>query len=75
MLELIFEPFIQTRQSLERSQGGLGLGLAIVTNLVKLHGGTVRARSDGRGTGSEFVMSLPGLAMPAPVACSISGSP
>ena len=67
MLELIFEPFIQTRQSLERSQGGLGLGLAIVTNLVKLHGGTVRARSDGRGTGSEFVMSLPGLAMPAPV--------
>jgi len=64
MLERIFEPFIQTQQSLERSQGGLGLGLAIVSNLVKLHGGTVRAKSDGRGRGSELLVSLPALDTP-----------
>ncbi len=64
MLERIFEPFIQTQQSLERSQGGLGLGLAIVANLVKLHGGTVRAKSDGRGRGTELLVSLPALDVP-----------
>jgi CheY-like chemotaxis protein/two-component sensor histidine kinase len=61
MLETIFQPFIQTRQSIARSQGGLGLGLAIVSNLVELHGGTVRAKSEGRGRGSEFVVTLPAL--------------
>jgi signal transduction histidine kinase/ActR/RegA family two-component response regulator len=59
MLDAIFETFTQQRQSMDRSQGGLGLGLAIVRNLVTLHGGTVVARSEGRGRGSEFIVSLP----------------
>ena len=59
MLEAVFEHFVQQRQSLERSHGGLGLGLAIVKNLVTLHGGTVRAESEGPGCGSQFVVELP----------------
>jgi CheY-like chemotaxis protein len=59
MLEAVFDHFVQQRQSIERAQGGLGLGLAIVKNLVLLHGGTVRAFSEGRGKGSEFVVQLP----------------
>jgi signal transduction histidine kinase/ActR/RegA family two-component response regulator len=59
MLDAIFEQFVQQPQALERSQGGLGLGLAIVKNLVTLHGGTVRARSEGQGKGSELVVELP----------------
>jgi signal transduction histidine kinase len=59
MLRRVFEPFAQERQSIDRAQGGLGLGLAIVDNLVKLHGGTVTARSDGRGRGSSFTVRLP----------------
>jgi signal transduction histidine kinase/CheY-like chemotaxis protein len=59
MLDAIFEQFIQQPQALERSQGGLGLGLAIVKNLVTLHGGTVHARSEGEGKGSELVVELP----------------
>lgn len=59
MLETVFELFVQQKQSLERAQGGLGLGLAIVNNLVVLHGGTVSALSAGRGKGSAFVVELP----------------
>jgi len=59
MLPHIFSMFVQERQSLDRSQGGLGLGLAIVRNLVELHGGTVEARSPGRGLGSELTIRLP----------------
>lgn len=59
VLPTIFDLFVQGRQSLDRSQGGLGLGLAIVRNLVERHGGSVSARSDGRGHGSEFVVRLP----------------
>ncbi len=59
MLDAIFDLFTQQRQSADRSQGGLGLGLAIVRNLVTLHGGTVRAMSEGRGKGSEVVVDLP----------------
>ena len=59
MLTRIFEPFMQQPQSLDRSRGGLGLGLAIVRNLTELHGGTVRAESDGPGRGSEFILQLP----------------
>ena len=55
----IFNLFVQGRQSSERSQGGLGLGLTIVRSLVALHGGTVSAHSDGPGKGSEFVVRLP----------------
>jgi PAS domain S-box-containing protein len=58
MLPLVFNPFIQEEQSLDRSRGGLGLGLAIVKSLVELHGGSVYARSEGPGRGSEFGFSL-----------------
>jgi PAS domain S-box-containing protein len=59
MLPRVFDLFVQERQALDRSQGGLGLGLAIVKTLVELHGGTVEARSEGHGRGSEFVVRLP----------------
>jgi signal transduction histidine kinase len=58
MLERVFELFVQQTQSAERA-GGLGLGLAIVRSLTRMHGGTVRAESRGRGEGSEFVVELP----------------
>jgi CheY-like chemotaxis protein len=51
--------FTQERQALDRTQGGLGLGLTIVRNLTQLHGGTVDAYSEGRNKGSEFVVRLP----------------
>jgi len=59
MLGRIFEPFVQETQSLERSKGGLGLGLAIVRSLAELHGGSVSVSSDGLGHGAEFVVELP----------------
>jgi PAS domain S-box-containing protein len=62
MLERIFEMFVQETQPLDRSKGGLGLGLAIVRSLIELHGGSVRALSDGPGRGSEFIVDLPALA-------------
>jgi PAS domain S-box-containing protein len=58
-LPRIFDLFTQVSGAQERSQGGLGLGLALVRRLVELHGGTIEARSDGRGKGSEFVVRLP----------------
>jgi signal transduction histidine kinase len=59
-LESIFEPFAQGEQDGARSGGGLGLGLALVKTLVTLHGGNVRASSQGKGQGAEFTVSLPG---------------
>jgi PAS domain S-box-containing protein len=59
MLTSIFEMFAQAQQSLERSQGGLGIGLTLVKRLVEMHGGSVEARSAGLGKGSEFVIRLP----------------
>lgn len=59
MLEKIFELFAQVDSAIDRRQGGLGIGLTIVRQLVELHGGTVEARSDGPGRGSEFVVRLP----------------
>ncbi|HUS33482.1 MAG TPA: ATP-binding protein [Kofleriaceae bacterium] len=58
-LENVFEQFVQTPQGLDRAAGGLGLGLAIVRSIVERHGGTVRAASEGVGTGSTFVVELP----------------
>jgi signal transduction histidine kinase len=55
----MFEPFTQGPQTPDRSRGGLGLGLALVHSLVALHGGSVRATSDGPGQGSEFEVRLP----------------
>ena len=59
VLPHIFDLFVQERQALDRSQGGLGLGLTIVRNLIERHGGSVSARSDGPGKGSEFTVRLP----------------
>src|SRR2546423_15481702 len=58
---LVFARFRQGDQSTTRPHGGLGLGLAIVRHLVELHGGTVRAESDGEGRGSTFAVELPVL--------------
>ena len=55
----MFEPFVQAERTLARSKGGLGLGLPLVKYLTELHCGTVEARSDGPGRGSEFVVRLP----------------
>jgi PAS domain S-box-containing protein len=58
-LDTIFEMFNQVQGSLERSQGGLGIGLTLVRRLVQMHGGTVQADSAGEGKGAEFVVRLP----------------
>jgi signal transduction histidine kinase/DNA-binding response OmpR family regulator len=60
----LFQPFTQADHSLDRSRGGLGLGLALVKGLVDLHGGSVSARSEGLGKGAEFVVRLPLAAGP-----------
>jgi signal transduction histidine kinase/ActR/RegA family two-component response regulator len=60
-LQRVFELFTQVEQSLERSQGGLGLGLKLVKELVELHGGDVEAKSEGLGNGSEFIVRLPAV--------------
>lgn len=57
--ERLFHRFSQAGPALERAQGGLGIGLSLVRGLVEMHGGTVRACSDGPGRGSEFVVLLP----------------
>ena len=59
MLPRIFDMFTQGDRSLDRSQGGLGLGLTLVRHLTEMHGGTVSASSRGRGQGSEFAVRLP----------------
>ncbi len=62
MLGKVFDLFTQVDHSLDRAQGGLGVGLTLVRSLVEMHGGTVEAYSDGPGQGSEFVVRLPALA-------------
>jgi len=68
IINRIFDVFFQEPQAIDRSKGGLGLGLAIVRNLVDLHGGRVGAHSEGPGRGSEFTVELPLMpaAQPAP---------
>lgn len=63
-LTRVFEMFSQVTSSIERSEGGLGIGLALVRGIVAMHGGRVEARSEGPGRGSEFVVHLP---LPQPV--------
>lgn len=64
MLPLVFEMFVQADSHYPAAEEGLGIGLALVKHLVELHGGNVRASSDGRNRGSEFVVTLP-LEQPA----------
>ncbi|MDB5749327.1 MAG: hypothetical protein JWP72_4175 [Massilia sp.] len=58
LLPQVFDLFTQAERTPDRSQGGLGIGLALVKNVVSLHGGTVTAHSDGAGTGSTFTVTL-----------------
>jgi two-component system CheB/CheR fusion protein len=71
----LFQPFMQADKTLDRTKGGLGLGLALVKGLVELHGGEVTAHSEGLGKGAEFTVRLPldsqpdaGLRLATPVA-------
>ena len=59
MLTRVFELFTQVEPTLDRAQGGLGIGLTIVRHLTEMHGGTVSATSEGLGKGSEFSVRLP----------------
>ncbi len=59
MLPHVFKMFVQGERTLDRAQGGLGIGLTLVRNLVELHGGSVTAHSEGLGKGSEFVLRVP----------------
>jgi two-component system CheB/CheR fusion protein len=65
MLESAFDLFVQSRRTLDRARGGLGIGLTLVRGLVTKHGGTVSARSDGEGKGAELIVRLPRAAPPA----------
>ena len=65
MVPQVFDVFSQAKDAVERSQGGLGIGLSLVRRLVELHGGRVEARSPGLGKGSEFVVRLPVMLGPA----------
>jgi signal transduction histidine kinase/CheY-like chemotaxis protein len=62
-LRTIFEPFTQSEQTLDRAQGGMGLGLSVVRALVQLHGGSVTAASPGRGRGTTFTVRFPRVAL------------
>jgi PAS domain S-box-containing protein len=59
MLSRVFEMFTQVGRSLEQTKGGLGIGLSLAKRLIEMHGGTIEARSEGLGKGSEFVVRLP----------------
>jgi two-component system CheB/CheR fusion protein len=63
VLPHVFEPFTQAETTLDRAQGGLGLGLSLVKGLVETHGGTVSAASGGVGKGATFTITLPMLPM------------
>ena len=64
LLPHIFELFVQGERSIDRSQGGLGIGLTLVKSLVEMHGGEIRAKSAGAGRGSEFSVFLPRVEAP-----------
>jgi signal transduction histidine kinase len=68
LLPRIFDLFVQGERGLDRSQGGLGIGLTLVRRIAELHGGHVEARSEGAGKGSEFILHLPAIEAPAEIA-------
>jgi signal transduction histidine kinase len=68
LLPRIFDLFVQGERGLDRSQGGLGIGLTLVRRIAELHGGRVEARSEGPGKGSEFIVHLPAIEAPAQAA-------
>lgn len=69
VLSRVFDLFTQVDRSLNRSQGGLGIGLALVKRLTEMHGGTVSAHSDGIGKGAAFEVRLPLIGDPALIVC------
>jgi PAS domain S-box-containing protein len=73
-LSNLFDLFYQAERNLDRSQGGLGIGLSIVSNLVEMHGGNVQAYSAGLNQGSEFVVRLPQM-MPGETSTSLTTVP
>jgi PAS domain S-box-containing protein len=81
LLERAFDLFVQDVRSLDRAQGGIGIGLTMVRDLVKMHGGTVQALSDGPGRGCEIIVRLPRAreaavaVKPAPVAARVAAAP
>ena len=66
LLPHVFELFTQASRAIDRSQGGLGIGLSLVKGIAELHGGSVAAHSAGSGTGSEFILTLPRHRAPVP---------
>jgi two-component system, chemotaxis family, CheB/CheR fusion protein len=80
MLEKVFDLFIQADDTLVRSRGGIGVGLTLVRRIAELHGGSVQAKSDGAGQGSEFTVRLPLTTkaeelVQSPASSSLSGLP
>jgi PAS domain S-box-containing protein len=65
LLPQIFDLFTQAQRTLDRSQGGLGIGLTVVRKVIEMHGGTTEAHSSGLGQGSEFIVRMPALRWPA----------
>jgi len=74
MLPRVFDLFAQGERTLDRSQGGLGIGLTLVRRIVELHDGSVQAASPGLGHGAEFVIRLPALPVPLPARAVGSGA-
>ncbi len=74
MLDKIFEMFTQVDRSLEKSQGGLGIGLTLVKRLVELHNGAITVQSAGQGLGSEFTVELPVISTPVSAASDATSS-
>ncbi len=75
MMPRVFTLFAQASPALERSEGGLGIGLALVRGLLELHGGRVSAHSGGVGQGSEFLVRLPIGSPGEPKASATSSAP
>lgn len=66
LLPKVFDLFVQSDRTLDRAQGGLGIGLCVVKRLIEMHDGRVAARSAGIGHGSTFELHLPRIARPQP---------